>query len=238
MKMENNGENKSINVHFIIEGDEEEIFFEIIKEKYLHTNIRLTYINACGAGNIPAYYQNALASEQHDCVLCVFDVDYKQKDINSPFSLTQKKLERILGNMNKVKKVCFCTNPNILLLFLLGFDKVKNVSYVKSSKKKNTELVHKYWPKIGNNKVNEKGCKVSSSYCASAWQLLIIKNSFIYDDSRFIALMENAKELPTDYMSEKPGSNLLSLLTALVSGNIDYFIKINTVIMKQSKKGE
>lgn len=52
------------------------------------------------------------------------------------------------------------------------------------------------------------------------WRSIILKLSF----SR---LLENAKQLSTDYKNQaKPGSNLLDLLIALKNGDINFFNKI------------
>lgn len=214
-------------VHLIVEGSEEACFFDIVKELGVCNSIELTYENACGFGNVASFYQNAISQEEYDCVLCVYDVDFRQEEDGSPYKRVIDELESILGDMDAVKAVSFCTNPNILQLLLLGCDTFDKVALSNCSKRANTGLVHKYWDKIG--RVNDGKQKKSSLYDAQAWQLEIIKNSYIYDESPsydYGTLLTNCASVPTDYLSDIPGTNLLKLLESLRDGSIDFFESI------------
>lgn len=226
--MMSDNKDKPFSVHLIIEGDEEECFFEIVKQFGVKDNIKLTYENAGGSGSIASLYQYARAQEEYDCVLCVYDVDYRQDEKKSPYNNVVYELTLILGKSDLVKKVSFCTNPNILQLLLLGCDSFDKVKLFKSSKKDNTPIVHKYWDKIGRD--IDSGFKKSSYYDAKGWQLDIIKNSYIYEESpsyEYNDLYKNCKNVPSDYLSNEPGTNVFKLLESLKEGKTAFFDNIN-----------
>ena len=220
-------------VHLILEGYEENCFFDIVKKFGVSPDIELTYENAYGSGNVASLYQNASIQEEYDCALCVYDVDYRQNEKESPYNRIVDELVLILGNKNRVKAISFCTNPNILQLLLLGCDCYENVKLLNGSKKENTPIVHKYWDKIG--RINDGEQRKSSYYDAKEWQLDIIKNSYIYEETpsyKYDVLLENCLSVPTDYLTYYPGTNLLKLLEALREGKISFFSTINDKLNK------
>lgn len=222
---------KQYKVHLIIEGSEESCFFDIVKKFGVSSNIELTYKDACGFGDVASYYQSAFVQEEYDCVLCVYDVDYRQDEKESPYNHIVKELTLILGNASMVKAISFCTNPNILQMLLLGCDCFDNVKLLDGSKKANTPIVHKYWDKIG--RINEGEQRKSSYYDAKEWQLKIIRNSYLYEEEpsySYEDLLLNCHSVPTDYLSNQPGTNLLKLLEALNEGKIAFFESINKKI--------
>lgn len=207
-----------MNVLILVEGSEEEILFDIAKNDGFSGNINVVYINVGGHGNIAPYFQSEISNDFYDCIICVYDVDNRIDESDSPYSLTRNALKEILLVDEKVDDVSFCTNPNIVQFFLLGADKLDNVKMFCTSKTINTELLNKYWKKIGNKK----------DYDAESWQLKIIKDSFIYDeyDYTYDTLLKNSEELNTDYKKCVPASNLLPLLKALKNGDCGFFAKI------------
>ena len=226
-------EKKPYRVHLVIEGNEENCFFDIVKKCGVSPSIELTYENAYGSGNVASLYQNASVQEEYDCVLCVYDVDYRQNEKESPYNHIVNELLLILGNKNRVKAISFCTNPNILQLLLLGCDCYENVKLLDGSKKENTPIVHKYWDKIG--RINEGEQRKSPYYDAKEWQLGIIKNSYIYEELpsyNYETLLINCLAVPTDYLTNYPGTNLLKLLEALKEGKTAFFVSINNKLNK------
>lgn len=213
-------------VHLILEGNEEEAFFTIVKEMGLNPKIELTWKNANGAQKIAAQYQDAISEEEFDCVLCVYDVDYKMHDDKSSFSITRSQLLEVTGSKEAVSSISYCTNPNILLWFLIGRDIYKNVCEIDSVKGKNTELIHKYFPAIGKS----NGNKPLKKYDASAWQLREFVNYYIYNENSYEYLISNAAEIPLVVDNSVPSSNMLKLLKALKNGNVDFFDGINKKI--------
>lgn len=136
--------------------------------------------DAKGYGGIASAFLSSLCeSDLHDCAICVFDVDGRIKDDNSPYCITRKQLMSIFQNEVIVDAVSFCTNPNILQYFLLAADSLNNVSLTSTSKNVNAKFVHKYWPSIASMKTDELGRKIKSGYIASKWQLDEIKYSII-----------------------------------------------------------
>lgn len=203
-----------VNVLVIVEGSEEEMLFDIVKEKGLNNEINLMVINAESGSNIPFYYQDEVSSGYYDHIFCVYDVDGKGVEHGSEFMTIKKGLFNILGDNDKVEACSFCTNPNILQIILLATNKLENVKLTNSSKKVNSDLVHSIWEKIGHKK----------HYDASSWQLDIIKNSIIYGPHSYDTLLENAKDLELDYINNMPGSNILKLLLFL-KNNDNNFLK-------------
>lgn len=209
--------NKKYNVHLILEGNEEICLFNIAKKYGVHENIDLTFTNAGGFGTVAAYYQSEMNNEEHDCNLCVYDVDYRQNEDKSPYNHIQEQLLLILGEKEMVDKISFCTNPNILQILLLGCDEINQVKLMSGAKKDNTELVHKYWNEIGRQKDGNR----TKYYDAKEWQLRIISNSFEYGPYNYETLYNNCASISNNYLTFEPGSNLFELLKALKEGDID-----------------
>ena len=207
--------NKKFNVHLVLEGDEEVCLFTIVKKFGVHESINLTFINAGGSGNVAPFYQSEINSESHDCNLCVYDVDYRQHEPKSQFALIQKQLVSILGEQEMANRVSFCSNPNILQIILLGCDSIDNVRLMSGSKKDNTEIVHRYWDKIGHQKHDKRGLLITDYYDAEAWQMKVIIDSFEYGPYTYETLFNNCSCLSKNYLSNEPGSNLFELLKAL-----------------------
>ena len=218
--------NKKYNVHLVWEGNEEVCLFNIVKKFGVHESIELTFNNAGGSGTVAAYYQSEMNSEEHDCNLCVYDVDYRQNEEKSPYNLIQEQLLLILGSEEMVDRISFCTNPNILQILLLGCDYIDNVKLMSSSKKDNTEMVHKYWDEIGRPKADNR----TKYYDAKEWQLRIVLDSYEYGSYNYETLYNNCALISNDYLTSKPGSNLYELLKALKEGNIEYFEAINDLV--------
>lgn len=144
--------------------------------------------------------------------------------------MVRNQLNLLFGNEKITESVSFCTNPNIMQLFLLAADTLQNVIST-TSKKINTSLIHKYWPEIASGKIDKLGRKIKQNYDASNWQLDIIKYSILNGEYSYNTLLENAKALSANYKKNNiPGSNLLSLLLALKDGNKKYFSKIRKMI--------
>lgn len=207
--------NNKIRIHFILEGNEEELLFQIIEEVGVNDCFDVSYENARGGGKIGPYFQARYESDMYDLVYCVYDVDYQYNNPSHMHKQIYDKLYRVLGSDTAVKRVSLCSNPNILLILLLGFDQVNNLNTISESKATNTNLISKYIPKIGNKK----------PYDASDWQLNLIKEQYLYVDGRYNKLLENGKDLNLNYTLKQIGSNLIPVLKALNDGDVDFFNK-------------
>ncbi len=209
-----------MNILLVLEGNEEEALFDIARNNGFHESMNVHIINAEGSGRVAPFFQDAISNGYYDVVMCVYDVDNRISDFKSPFNEIRKKLLNILGTEEKVDAISICWNPNILQYFLLAADKLENVKLLETSKKENTEILRKYWPKLGNKK----------EYDGSGWQLDILKNSIIFSPYSYDALLKNAEELSENYKSDIPSGNLLGLLIALKEGKKSYFKKAINVI--------
>lgn len=119
--------------------------------------------------------------------------------------------------------ISICTNPNIVLFFLLGASSDFSSIVLPNSKLKLTPIIHKYWHDIGKSK----------EYKASSWQLEIIKNSFIFEQYDYENIIKNSSQLSNNYLKDNPASNLPDLLNALKDGNTEFFN--NAVNVKKAK---
>lgn len=222
-------------IKIIVEGSEEEAFFDIVKEVGTNGCFNLEIENAHGFGNIPDLFLSALRDEgAFDCLLCTYDVDDRIKEKGSPYVWVRDSLISLFGDESIVDSFSFCSNPNILQYFLLAADTLENVALRSTSKKTNTSLIHKYWPQIGNVKLDSSKNSVSAYYDAAAWQLNILKNSIIYEEYSYNDLLLNASSLSLDYKNDLPAGNLYPMLLALCDGDKEFFEKIQSNIEKLS----
>ncbi|MBO4540353.1 MAG: hypothetical protein J5736_00035, partial [Bacilli bacterium] len=107
-----------IDIKLILEGSEEETFFQILEEGgFVRSDrYRLSYWNAHGAGNVPTLFNQAFQnSDPEDIVLAVYDVDLLRTD---EFHTVQRKMRTILGSQNEVDRMSIWCNPTSLLLLL------------------------------------------------------------------------------------------------------------------------
>lgn len=220
-------------IKIIVEGDEENAFFDIVKSIGKDEKIVLDIENANGYGGIANAFLSALREDNlFDCIVCVYDVDNRIDEPNSPYNSTRKQLTSLFGDENITDAVSFCTNPNILQYFLLAADSIDKVALTSTSKVTNTSLVHKYWQNIASGRTDKQGRKIKSDYDASNWQLEIIKYSILNNEYEYSNLLCNASSLSLDYKKEIPSGNLLPMLIALKNGNADFFKAIYSLIEK------
>ena len=101
----------------IVEGNEEECFFEMVNELGLNEHFELIIKNAHGYGNVAPYYQNYISREDIDCVLAVYDVDNKMNEANSTYNHVLNGLISVLGEKRCAKLLAFVR----ILLFFKSF---------------------------------------------------------------------------------------------------------------------
>lgn len=212
--------NIKLRIHFVLEGYEENTLFEIIddfRKKKNMEKIKLSFQNCKGGGNVPIYFQSALADD-YDFVYCVYDVDFCPFDEKGMFKRIRKGLYKVLGSDKDVDNVSLCTNPNILLIILLGYDSLQAFKDINADKKSNTELIKKYCNKMGNKK----------EYDAEAWQLELLKNDYVYDNKASIEkILVNIDKINENYLDNNEiGSNILHIIKALINDDVEYFVKI------------
>lgn len=214
-------------INIIVEGNEENTFFELVKEFGTNEKFLLEITNAEGSGNIGNKFLCALREEIFDCIICVYDVDNKAKEEKSSYNLVRKDLKNIFGEDSLVDEVSFCSNPNILQYFLLFCDSLDKVALRSTSKVKNTCIVHKYWPEIGTKKKNVDGKQIKPDYDALDWQLDIMKYSIVNGNYNFTNIFSFGNDLPLNYKENLPSGNLLPMLNALKNGDSKFFERIS-----------
>lgn len=218
-------------IKMIVEGNEEETFFEVVKTVGTHKNFDLEVENACGFGNISDFLLLSLREgDSFDAVICVYDVDDRVGEKGSPYSIVRRQLLSIFGDEAVVDAISFCTNPNILQYFLLAADSLDEIALKSTSKRANTALIHKYWPKIGKEGTDSLKGGAKYYYDANHWQLALLKESIIYETYPYDKLLQNASSLSLDYKNELPAGNLYPLLVALKNGNQEFFKAIRSKI--------
>ncbi|MBQ7277320.1 MAG: hypothetical protein IJS58_08760 [Bacilli bacterium] len=206
-----------IRIHFIGEGGvEEEALFKLIDNYGCNDNIIFSHENCGGAGNIPYYYQNELPLGNYDIIYCLYDVDDKVNDEKSQYNIIRKKLLRVLGSEDLVDKISLCTNPNILLLLLLGYADVSELNELTTSKKKNTKIIGKYCHEIGRTK----------EYDGHKWQVDLILNGYLDGRASYGKILDSYNQVSTNYKKESIASNVIIVLKALKEGDIQYFNEI------------
>lgn len=229
------GKTEQYKIALILEGDEEACLFDIAFGcEGIDPIFDLLPINAGGAGNVAPYFQDYYTNPAYDYVVAVYDVDGKADEPGSVYLETKRQLLDILATDKAVSAVSFCTNPNILQMLLMGCDKPESVCLSSTAKGENAEIVSRYWPKIKRKK-DESGRQIKGGYNASAWQLEIIKSSYIYDQApsySYESLLCNALQLSTSYETDMPASNVQLLLKALKDGDVSFFESINKKIGK------
>ncbi len=107
-------------VCLILEGDEEEYYFkQLIKIGVFSHNYKIISINAKSASNIPARYQDKLASDSYHIVLIVCDADRKP----AGFKTLLTKVEEIVGKQ-RTERIIFFSRPCIMQIILLHFEEI------------------------------------------------------------------------------------------------------------------
>ncbi len=211
-----------LKVLLIVEGNEEEAFFEVVQDHGLDKKrISLEIVNAQGSGNIAALFQDYLSDSGYDAVYCVYDVDNKPFEKKSSYREVREGLKKVLALESRIDSISICTNPNALLLFLIGADSLEKISRdISGVKARDTAVVHRYWDEIGRSE--------EKKYKAAKWQLQTMKTSYEwkydYDD-----MLKNAEGLSMDYVHESPASNVLPLLRSLKDGNLAFFKRARNV---------
>jgi len=109
------------NLCLIVEGDEEELYFNRLNEKAVFSPIwNIKIVNAHSESSIPLRYQAEYNKNYHEVVLIVCDKDREPKE----FDLLIKKMDLILGE-GKSKEVIFFTCPCTLQIILSHFGEVE-----------------------------------------------------------------------------------------------------------------
>jgi len=121
-------QNPSRTVGLILEGFEEYFYFErLLSLPIFSTSYRIKPINAKGASNIPAKYQEVLASDSYSIVLIICDRDRIPEAYNGII----KGIDKVIGDGNAQKIITF-TRPCTLQIILSHFGEVSLTTQAKT----------------------------------------------------------------------------------------------------------
>lgn len=190
----------------ILEGFEEEYYFRRLLSLSIFSHVyKFKIINAKCASNIPARYQDALASNSYSIVLIVCDMDRKPDE----YYMIVKKIEKILGNCNAEKIITF-TRPCILQIILLHFGEIELTTQAKPAAIKDVERltgVQNY------DAHNDQLCDICKQ---------IFKRDWDEFQKRLELLSTNPKDIPS--------SNIKLLFKNLCSDNTKWIDTLNSFV--------
>jgi hypothetical protein len=194
-------------VCLILEGFEEHYYFKrLIELSTFSSKYKIKPINAKSASNIPAKYQEALASDSHSIVLVVCDCDRKPDAYNS----VVQGIEEILGNGNAHKIITF-TRPCTLQVILFHFGDVKLTTQAKAAARDDVYRL--------------TGIE---NYDAHQYQLEAICQK-IFSRS-WECMSERLKQLSTN-PEDMPSSNMNMLFERLRSDDVSWIDEVNKSIL-------
>lgn len=194
-------------VCLILEGFEEDYYFRRLITFPIFSSIySIKPINAKSASNIPAKYQEALASDNYSIVLVVCDMDRTPEAYNNILL----GIEDILGSGNAEKVITF-TRPCTLQIILSHFGEVKLTTQAKAAAREDVERL--------------TGVQ---HYDAHQDQLnTICQKIFLRSWGEF---QERLKLLSTD-PNDIPSSNICLLFDRLCSDNSKWIDDLNASIL-------
>lgn len=196
----------SRSVCLILEGFEEYYYFKrLIGLPVFSSNYKIRPINAKSAGNIPAKYQEALASDSHSIVLVVCDRDRRPDTYNG----VVRGIEEILGDGNAHKIITF-TRPCTLQVILFHFGDVKLTTQAKVAAREDVCLLTGIENYDAHQDQLEEICQ---KIFLKSWDCMI----------------ERLKQLSTD-PDDMPSSNMNMLFERLCSDDVSWIDELNESI--------
>jgi hypothetical protein len=198
---------KSIrSVCLILEGFEEHYYFKrLIELPIFSSNYKIKIINAKSAGNIPAKYQEALASDSYSVVLVVCDFDRRP----DAYIGVVRGIENIIGDGCADKIITF-TRPCTLQVILYHFG--------------DAELTTQAKPAAREDVFRLAGIE---HYDAHQNQLEeICRKIFLKSWNGMIKRLE---QLSTD-SDDIPSSNMIILFERLTSDDISWINEVNNSV--------
>lgn len=198
---------KSIrSVCLLLEGFEEEYYFKrLINMQIFSNNYKIKIINAKSASNLPAKYQEALASDTYSIVMIVCDFDRR----SDAYHEVVRGVEDVIGNDNACRIITF-TRPCTLQIILYHFGDVTLTTQAKRAARGD---VHRL-----------TGVE---NYDAHQDQLReICENIYYRSWGDMIKRLEQLSTNPNDV----PSSNMKLLFTRLCSDDISWIDEVNKSI--------
>ena len=139
-------------ISIVCEGAEEELYIKKLISKSLWDNYFFRIVNAKGAGNVAACYQNEINIDSSEGVLVFCDTD---RSPHREYELIKERLLQIIGK-GKVNLDSFLifANPCSMQIILLHFGE-EAVSLKTQSKHVNADIIEKFTG-IANYKAQEE----------------------------------------------------------------------------------
>jgi len=131
--------NRRPRICLVCEGYEEEAYINALIGKGLWCNYRFKVVNAKGAGNVTARFQNEIIADTCDAVLMFCDTDKKPFD---EYLAIKSRLRAILGQKSKIENLIIYANPCSMQIILLHFGE-KPVLLKTQSKHVNADIIEK-----------------------------------------------------------------------------------------------
>ena len=126
-------------ISIVCEGAEEEFYIRKLISKDLWTDYAFRIVNAKGAGNVTACYQNEVNADLSEAVLIFCDTDRKPHD---EYVKIKRKLYDILGDDADLKAFLIFANPCSMQIILLHFGE-SAISLATQSKHVNAKIIEK-----------------------------------------------------------------------------------------------
>jgi len=131
--------NRRPRICLVCEGYEEEAYINALIGKGLWCNYRFKVVNAKGAGNVTARFQNEIIADTCDAVLMFCDTDKNPFD---EYLAIKSRLRAILGQKSKIENLIIYANPCSMQIILLHFGE-KPVLLKTQSKHVNADIIEK-----------------------------------------------------------------------------------------------
>lgn len=120
----------------ICEGDEEQGYFTRLTELNVWSSAYAFYpINAHGASNIPARFQDAYQNDRYEIIVIFCDTD---KAPYREYALVKRKINAYLNKQKAFEKITIFANPCSMQIILLHFGEV---SLKNQGKKTNASII-------------------------------------------------------------------------------------------------
>ena len=115
----------------ICEGNEDYLYFKrLIDLNLWSTSYSFSPINAKGASNIPARFQNEFQNDRYEIILVFCDTD---KEPYREYSQIKEKINRFLSKRKAAEKLIIFANPCTMQIILLHFGDVRLINQGKKT---------------------------------------------------------------------------------------------------------
>ena len=137
----------------ICEGNEDFFYFKRLVELNVWNNSYEFFpINAKGASNIPARFQDAFQNDRYEAILIFCDTD---KAPYREYALIKKKMNSFLNKQKTAERIIIFANPCTMQIILSHFG---DVELKNQGKKTNADVIEK-WTQVKNYDAHEDQIK-------------------------------------------------------------------------------